>query len=151
MKVNLSRAHRATLRKTRTSVADLARMEPAAVSRLLEIPERAAAELVGLATFQGIHTIGPTFAADLVAIGYTSLEQLRGKSGSDLLDEHERLIGYRTDPCVEDQFRRVVHFAETGDNTLGWHDFTAARKAYRTAHGYPADRPVTHWTEVYHH
>ena len=91
--------------------------------------------------FQSLPSIGPKFAQDLIDMGYFNLEQLKYKDGAELLNEHERFTSYQTDPCVEDQFRLVVHYANHPGVTKQWWDFTAERKAFRAKHGYPADRP----------
>jgi hypothetical protein len=48
-------------------------------------------------------------------MGYFSLDELKDKDGAKLTDEYELKKGYWTDPCVEDQFRLVVHYANTND------------------------------------
>ncbi len=60
----------------------------------------------------------------------------------------EKKKGYRTDPCVEDQFRLAVYFAKTKDYTKKWWNFTLERKQYREKFGYPKDRPELNWYEV---
>jgi hypothetical protein len=49
---------------------------------------------------------------------------------------------------VEDQFRLVVHFANTHDTTKKWWDFTSARKKFRAENGYPKSRPKKSWVEI---
>ncbi len=61
--------------------------------------------------------------------------------GADLLNAYEKKLGRRVDPCVEDQFRLVVHHANNRGCKKQWWDFTAERKVYRAKNGYPADRP----------
>ena len=148
MKLDLTPAERTALRRAKRKQSALAHADPVEVARELSCTPRRARELVGLATFQSINSLGPGFARDLIDMGIFTLNDLRGRTGADLLDEHERRLGYTTDPCVEDQFRRVVHYAETGDNSRSWFDFTAERKAYREKHGYPNDRPTVAWHEV---
>ena len=149
MKLDLTPEERSRLRSSGIKKADIPDHEVAFLSKQLNISSERAWELSALATFQRIHSIGYKFAKDLVGMGYFTLESIRDRSGAELLDEHERLVGYQTDPCVEDQFRRVVHYANTRNNNLSWFDFTAKRKVYRQKHGYPADRPEKHWTEIY--
>ena len=150
MKLDLTPSERSKLRKLKIRIADVPNYDAAFLAEHLEVPLSRAEELHGLATFQSINSLGPKFARDLLDMGYSSLAALRDRSGAELLDAYEKLIGYQTDPCVEDQFRRVVHYANTEDNGPSWFDFTAERKAYREVHGYPADRPRKHWTEVYY-
>ena len=148
MKLDLTPAERTSLRRAKRKKSDLAHAEPREIAGELSFTLQRARELVGLATFQSIKSIGPAFARDLIEMDIFSLDDIRGRTGADLLDEHERRRGYPTDPCVEDQFRRVLHYAHTGDNSLSWFDFTAERKAYRDEHGYPNDRPTVAWHET---
>ena len=87
-------------------------------------------------------------AKDLVFLGYYSIEELNGKSGVELTDHYEKKKGYKTDPCVEDQFRLAVDFAKNKDYSKKWWNFTNERKEYRTKIGYPKDRPKINWTEA---
>jgi hypothetical protein len=81
-------------------------------------------------------------------LGCYSIDDLLDKDGALLLDEYERKQGFWTDPCVEDQFRLAVHYAQHRGSKKNWWDFTAERKAYRTKYGYPPDRPVAAWHEL---
>lgn len=137
MTLPLTKSEASTLRKHNIKQADLASVEPADLAAMLDVPLQRAKQLHGLAAFQQLNSIGHKFAQDLVAMGYTSLQSLADKTGADLLDEHERTVGYQTDPCVEDQCRLVVYVAQTGDNSRSWFDFTKERKAFRAQHGYP--------------
>jgi hypothetical protein len=87
-------------------------------------------------------------AEDLVFLGYYSLNELKQKDGAKLTDEYEQKKGYWVDPCVEDQFRLVVHFANTHDTQKTWWDFTEERKKFRTEKGYPKGRPQKAWFET---
>jgi len=87
-------------------------------------------------------------AKDLVFLGYYSLNELKQKDGAKLTDEYEQKKGYWIDPCVEDQFRLVVNFANTNDTNKTWWDFTEERKKYRFENGYPASRPKKAWHEI---
>ena len=98
--------------------------------------------LTALYEFQSIPSIGIKFAEDLILLGYYNVSSLQHKSAPELLNTYEKTIGYRIDPCVEDQFRLVVHYANYPDSTKKWWDFTTERKAFRNKHGYPADRPL---------
>lgn len=97
--------------------------------------------LQALFEFQQIPSIGIRFAHDLIFLGYYNLSEFKNKKGPELLDQYEIKIGSRVDPCVEDQFRLVVHYANHPDSKKQWWDFTAERKAYRSQHGYPSTRP----------
>jgi hypothetical protein len=81
-------------------------------------------------------------------MGYYSLEHLKGEDGAKLTDRFELQTGAWIDPCVEDQFRLVVHYALDPNSRKNWWDFTAERKRFRAASGYPADRPGKPWFEL---
>ena len=110
-------------------------------------PERAR-EIYALAEFQTVPSIGIKFAEDLVFMGYYSIEELREKDGALLTNEYEQKKGYWTDPCVEDQFRLIVNYANTKDETKVWWNFTEERKKYRLENGYPSSRPTKAWHET---
>ena len=103
-------------------------------------PQRAKI-LQALYEFQQVPSVGIRFAHDLIFLGYHTLAELKHKQGPELLDNYEKKLGSRVDPCVEDQFRLVVHYANYRDSKKQWWDFTAERKAYRAKNGYPEDRP----------
>ena len=107
----------------------------------LNSSSRRAKTLQALFEFQQIPSIGIRFANDLIFLGYYSLAQLKNMQGADLLDQYEKKLGSRVDPCVEDQFRLVVYYANHPGSNKQWWDFTAERKAYRSQYGYPVDRP----------
>ena len=105
-------------------------------------------EKSALAEFQSVPSVGVKFAEDMIFLGYFSLDELKDQDGAQLVVEYEIKKGYWVDPCVEDQFRLIVHFAKHRDSTKTWWDFTAERKAYRLTYGYPTNRPATPWTEA---
>ena len=147
-KLPLTAAERQRLRRIKLRLADIAAVDAADLAARTGWTRERARDLRALAEFQAIRSVGPRFAADLVAMGYYRLDELRDRDGAALLDAHERQRGYWTDPCVEDQFRLAVYVAQTGDYTREWPDFTAERKAFRAAHGYPTDRPAVAWHEA---
>jgi len=148
IKLELSEIERQNLRKNKIKKSDILEYACDEIAVLLNISEIRAKEIYALADFQRIPSIGIEFAKDLVFLGYYSVEELNGKRGADLTDNYENRKGYKTDPCVEDQFRLVVDFAKNGDYSKNWWDFTNDRKKYRNEFGYPTDRPEKKWTEV---
>jgi hypothetical protein len=120
------------------------------LAAILDVPESRAKEIRALADFQRIPSVGIKFAKDLVFLGYYTVKELKGKRGAELTDYYEKKRGYKTDPCVEDQFRLAVDFARNGDPSKRWWNFTNERKKYRNEFGYPKDRPEISWTEVYY-
>ena len=115
---------------------------------MLQASPQRAREIYALAEFQTVPSVGIKFAEDLVFLGYFSLKELKDKDGAKLTDEYELKKGHRTDPCVEDQFRLIVHYANTADLNKTWWDFTAARKKFRAENGYPENRPQNPWFET---
>lgn len=122
-------------------------MEPDHLADLLNVSPERAKTLTAFATFQSIPSIGPKFAKDVVELGYYSLEELKGANGAKLIEQLELQCGCWIDPCVEDQFRLLVHYANHRDHTKAWWDFTEERKTYRQQYGYPATRPSMAWND----
>jgi hypothetical protein len=148
IKLPLTDAEKANLRKNKIKIADLLDFAADELKVLLNATTERAKEIHALAEFQTVPSIGIKFAEDLVFLGYYSLAELKNKEGSKLTDEYEQKKGYWIDPCVEDQFRLVVYFANTSDTKKTWWDFTQERKKYRTENGYPTTRPQKAWYEV---
>jgi hypothetical protein len=148
IKLELSDTERKNLRKNKIKKSEILEYASDELAVLLNIREIRAKEIYAFADFQRIPSIGIEFAKDLVFLGYYSVEELNGKSGANLTDHYEKKKGYKTDPCVEDQFRLAVDFAKNEDYSKKWWDFTNDRKKYRNEFGYPLDRPEINWTEV---
>jgi hypothetical protein len=147
IKLPLTDLEKASLRKHKIKIANLLDFTPDELEVLLNSTTHRAKEMYALAQFQTIPSIGIKFAEDLVFLGYHSLNELTNKKGQDLINEYERKKGYWVDPCVEDQFRLVVYYANTHDIKKTWWDFTEERKKFRLENGYPADRPERAWHE----
>ncbi len=147
IKLELSNDERTNLRKNKIKKSEILEYSSDELAVLLNISELRAREIYALVDFQQIPTIGIEFAKDLIFLGYYKAEELHGKSGAELTDHYEKKKGYKTDPCVEDQFRLAVDFAKNKDYSKKWWDFTNDRKEYRTKFGYPEDRPKINWTE----
>ena len=136
------------MRSRKLRFADLCRYPAKELQRLLSTSLIRAMELRALSEFQAVPSIGPAFAHDLIGMGFYSLKDLRNKNPAKLTDRLESQIGVWIDPCVEDQFRLVVHSANHRESKKNWWDFTAERKAYRERNGYPASRPTTPWYDL---
>lgn len=93
-----------------------------------------------MAEFQSVPSIGIKFAHDLISLGYYSLDELKNKDVAKLIEDLEVSTGTWMDPCVEDQYRLVVDYANNRDNCKKWWDYTEERKKYRIENGYPANR-----------
>lgn len=137
-----------TLKQKKISQNQLREYAPDEIAAVLGASPQRAKELQALAEFQRIPSLGIGFAKELMAQGYYSLEQLRGKTAVELFDAFEKHSGCWADPCVEDSYRLLAHYLEHRDDSKRWWNFTAERKAYRARHGFPADRPTRPWYET---
>jgi hypothetical protein len=66
-----------------------------------------------LKDLQQIPGVGPSIARDLLDIGITSVEDLKGKDPERLYDKSNRVAGVVQDRCLLYVFRCAVYFAET--------------------------------------
>ena len=148
IKVPLTAVEKANLRKNKIKITAIPEFGIDELEVLLNATPERAKEVYALAEFQTVPSVGIKFAEDLVFLGYYSLDELKNKNGAKLTDDYELKKGYRTDPCVEDQFRLAVNFANTRDSTKTWWDFTGERKKFRNENGYPASRPQKSWIEL---
>ena len=60
-----------------------------------------------------IPNVGPRTEADLLAMGYTTIESLKGKTAEELYAEECRLRGCQIDRCQLYLYRAVVYFVNT--------------------------------------
>lgn len=148
IKLDLEKDEKSQLRAGKFKVADLFELEKEEIADILQVSKARAKELHALICFQKIPSIGIRFAEDLIFLGYFWLNELKDKSGAELLNEYEAKKGFWTDPCVENQFRLVVDFARNSNKNKNWWDFTAERKAFRSQNGYPKTRPKMAWHEI---
>ncbi len=129
--LDVSVNERKKLRAHKIKVKEIHFHSVASLQQLLSVSKIRAMELYALSEFQSIPSIGIRFAHDLISMGYYSLNDLKKKDGARLTDQFEVQSGVWIDPCVEDQFRLVVHYANSPDSKLNWWDFTKERKAFR--------------------
>jgi Pathogenicity locus len=148
IKLPLANLEKANLRKHKIKIANILNFAPDELEVLLNASTERAKIIYALAEFQSVPSIGIKFAEDLVFLGYYSLSELKNKDGAQLTDEYELKKGYWVDPCVEDQFRLVIYFANTNDRNKTWWNFTVERKKYRFVNGYPARGPKIAWYET---
>ncbi len=146
--MELSDSERKSMRAHKVKKSEILNYASDELELLLGVSESRAKEIHALADFQQIPSVGIQFAKDLVFLGYYSIEDLKGKNGAELTNNYEKKKGFRTDPCVEDQFRLAVDFALNRNYARNWWDFTSERKKYRSEYGYPLDRPKLNWTEI---
>lgn len=141
-------AERRMLRARKIKVKEIHHHSLKELQDMLQVSKIRAMELYALSEFQSVPSVGIRFAMDLISLGYYSLKDLRTEDPTVLLGKFERQLGAWTDPCVEDQFRLVVHYARNPGSTRNWWDFTAERKAYREKNGYPSSRPKNPWYQL---
>ncbi|RFZ85191.1 Pathogenicity locus [Mucilaginibacter terrenus] len=146
--LELNAVEKQQLRDQKISLKALRGYVPDEIAATLNASPERTRELMALAEFQSIPSLGIGFARELIAQGYYALEQLKGKSAVELFDAYEKHCGCWADPCVEDSYRLLVHYIEHRDESKRWWDFTKERKAYRAEFGFPADRPVIAWYET---
>ena len=131
VKPDLTVLEKSQLKKAGIKISTLSHYAVDELGQLLHVPIQRAKQSAAAIQFQSIPSVGPKFARDLIDMGYYTIAQLKDKDGAQLIKDHEQLIGHNTDPCVEDQFRLVVYYANHPNSTKQWWDFTAERKAYR--------------------
>lgn len=148
IKLPLTTVEKLNLRQHKVKIIDIANYTVDEVEVLLHTSPTRAKEIFALAQFQTIPSIGIKFAEDLVFLGYYTIQDLENKNGALLTNDYEQKKGFWVDPCVEDQFRLVVNFAQTNDSTKNWWHFTQERKKYRSENGYPQNRPKKAWYET---
>ena len=147
IKLALTDAEKQRLRANKLKIAEILNFATDELVVLLDVSFERAKEIHALAEFQTIPSIGIKFAEDLIFLERYSISELKETTGASLLNEYELKKGYWTDPCVEDQFRLAVYYANTNDTTKNWWNFTEERKRYRQENGYPANRPKAAWHE----
>lgn len=148
IKVPLSDSEKQALKLNKLKLIDISTYAVDELEVLLGVTFERAREIYAYVEFQSIPSVGVRFAEDLISLGYYSVAELKGKDGAILTDEFEQLKGYWIDPCVEDQFRLVVYYANTKDASKKWWDFTEERKKFRSENGYPSTRPKKAWHET---
>ena len=148
IKLPLTDFEKANLKKNKIKIAGILDFATDELKILLNTTTKRAKEIHALAEFQTVPSIGIKFAEDLVFLDYYSLNELKNKDGAKLTDEYEQKKGFWIDPCVEDQFRLVVNYANTNDTKKTWWDFTEERKNFRIKNGYPTNRPQKAWYET---
>jgi AraC-like DNA-binding protein len=146
--LEITASERKRLRAANIRLKEIHHHNVSELQSLLQLSKIRATELYALSEFQSLPSIGIRFAHDLISMGFYSLKQLKGKDGAKLTDQFEIQNGVWIDPCVEDQFRLVVHYAAHPDAHKNWWDFTKERKAFREKNGYPSDRPGQPWFEL---
>ena len=112
---------RAVLRGARVAVRELAALDGGVLHRRVAgaMPRSRCDELVALAVFQTLGSVGRETARDLVRLGFRSIADLKKQDPRELYDRMCRLTRTRQDPCVEDAFRCAI--AQARDPKLPAH------------------------------
>ena len=116
-KLPLTPEERAHLRAFKVKLNDIANLDTAQLSQMLEITRERANMLKGLAMFQSVPSIGPKVAARVVDMGYYSLDEIKDLDGADFIDKMEVHLGYWEDPCLEDGLILPKKGKNTGSNS----------------------------------
>lgn len=124
-KLPLTDAEREALRSAGLSVRDLAVTEPLELARRTQrvIPRARCSELVALARFQQLGSVGLETARDFVLLGFERVEDLRGHDANELYTRMCERTRTRQDPCVEDAFRCAIAQAEHPDLPARWREW----------------------------
>ena len=143
IKLPLTNEEKLKLRKAKLKMNELPTLSAEQIAHLLDIPIERARLYKGLVEFQRIPSIGVKLAEKLVFhLNLFSLEDMKEKDSAQLFDQLEQYFNLRIDPCVEDQIRCVIYYANNPQSSKQWFDFTDERKLYRNKYGYPENRPV---------
>ncbi|UOQ92128.1 helix-hairpin-helix domain-containing protein [Halobacillus shinanisalinarum] len=147
-KLPFEKDEKAKLRKAKVKISDIHNKEVDELSKILCVPMNRARLIKGLASFQLVPSIGEKLAEKIVHnLEINSLHEIRDENGAELFDKLESNLGVWTDPCVEDQIRCVIYYANHPKSNKQWFDFTEERKLYRQRNGYPESRPKKAWYE----
>lgn len=123
---------RAALRSARLFPRDFVDAKGADIHRRAggALPRARCDELVALASFQQLGSVGRETARDLVRLGFRRVADLADQDPRVLYERMCRLTRSRQDPCVEDAFRCAI--AQARDPKLparlcNWWSWTPAR------------------------
>lgn len=134
VKLYLTDLERKKLRSAKIKIADLHLLRPDELAKATQCTFERARTLTGLATFQQIPSIGYRMAYNLVHyLNIYTLHEIKDYDPKTLFESLEVKVGERIDPCVEDQIRCIIYYANNPESNKKWYDFTEQRKAERLA------------------
>lgn len=139
--LGLSPSEKGRLRRNGIILKDIGKYSVDDLTRILNGSKQRAREVFALTEFQSAPSLGLKFAHDLIGLGFYSFDDLKDENAAEMFNQLEHNHGSILDPCVEDQCRLAVHYANNRDSRKCWWDFTAERKKFRDVYGYPATRP----------
>ncbi|GAA0493301.1 hypothetical protein GCM10008986_19730 [Salinibacillus aidingensis] len=147
-KLSLLSDEKNRLRKAGIKISNIKDSSPDELAQVMGASIIRARKIIAMARFQEAPSIGPALAEKIVDdLEIYDLHTLKDKDGGKLFDLLEQQLGVWTDPCVEDQIRCLIFYAQNPHSDRSWFDFTKERKAYRNQHGYPDTRPKKAWYE----
>ena len=111
----LNRTEAACLRRLGVKKADLHGVAPSDLSDGGEIPVTRARQLVGLADFSQLRSVGTEAAKDFWQLGFDCRDEIKGEHPVALWLSFSVLAGGYVDPCVEDVFRCAIAQVERPD------------------------------------
>ncbi|MCC6409369.1 MAG: WYL domain-containing protein [Planctomycetes bacterium] len=124
-KLALSAAERRAFARAKVRVAELAALSAdelaARTGGAIELAR--CAELVALAGFQRLGSIGLESARDLVLLGFRRVDDLVGGDPRELFTRLCKLTHSNQDPCVEDVLRCAIAQAEHPDLPPPWREW----------------------------
>lgn len=107
-KLPLDLEERDALRGAGVPLYRLHETEPEALAEVTGLSVPRCRQLIALASFQTLGSVGPESADDLWRLGFRSLHDLAGADPAAMYERMNRRVGHRVDPCVEDVFRCAV-------------------------------------------
>lgn len=124
-KLNCSPEERAALRAAGVRAVDVGDLDPRELGRRTggAVPPARCEELVALADFQRLGSVGLETARDFVNLGFRRVGELAGQDPVDLFRRLKVLTRSAQDPCVEDVFRCAIAQAEEPDLRAEWRDW----------------------------
>ncbi|MCA1028647.1 helix-hairpin-helix domain-containing protein [Cytobacillus kochii] len=142
LKLPLEKFEKRELRRNKIKLSQIPEISEMHLSEILKTSVKRSKKIIAHAKIQQIPSIGPKLASNIIKLGFYSLEDIKDQDGAHLTDLLEKRCGCWIDPCVEDQLRLVINYANNGDLGKKWWEFTKERKIYREKNGYPTDRPT---------
>lgn len=114
IKLDTTDNERAALRSAGVRVNELADLEPRDLARRVDGAMSLARceELVSLASFQRLGSVGLEAARDFVKLGYRRVLELKGQDPVELFERLKVLTRSAQDPCVEDVLRCAIAQAD---------------------------------------
>ncbi|MCE9595577.1 MAG: WYL domain-containing protein [Planctomycetes bacterium] len=130
--LELTRDERRALQRAKLTTKQLGGLTADTLHRRTqgEIAAERCAELVSLAEFQRLGSVGAATAGDFLQLGFHTISDLVGRDPRELFVCLQQLTHSKQDPCVEDAFRCAIAQAEHPDLPTpwrAWHRWTPLR------------------------